>query len=48
MSLYTIELSESEFDQELVQRIQNQAAMNRAIQENLKPLKAEVEGLIEI
>lgn len=48
MSLYTIEVSESDFDSGLVERIQHQAKMNRAIQESLKPKRVEEDGLVEI
>lgn len=51
MSLYNVELGnidETPFDFELVKRIQVQAKMNRAIQENLKPIKVDKKGLLEI
>lgn len=37
MSLYKVEFTPNDIDEELVIRIQAQSDMNRAIQENLKP-----------
>ena len=48
MSLYSIELQADDLESDTLDKIQVQAAMNRAIQENLKPVKVETNGLVEI
>ena len=50
MCLYNIELSNDydQYDEELVEKIQFQAKMNREIQEHLKPVKIESNGMTEI
>ena len=48
MSLYAVELNAEDFDPDLVSSILAQAAMNRAIQEHLKPRRVVTGGLVEI
>lgn len=48
MSLYAVELHAEDFDPDLVASILAQAAMNRAIQEHLKPRRVVTGGLVEI
>lgn len=49
MSLYSVELDADAFDADLVDSIARQTAMNRAIQEHLKPKRlVNDNGLVEI
>ena len=48
MSLYAVELDAEGFEPELVASILSQAAMNRAIQEHLKPRRVTTDKLVEI
>lgn len=48
MSLYAVELEAEGFDPDLVASILSQAAMNRAVQEHLKPKRVSVDQLVEI
>ena len=48
MSLYAVELDAEGFEPELVASILSQAAMNRAIQEHLKPRRVVTDKLVEI
>ena len=50
MSLYSIKIAdEAGFDEELIDRINEQAKQNKAIQEHLQPNKVETaDGLVEI
>lgn len=50
MSLYSIKINEEAgFDEDLIDRINDQAKQNRAIQEHLQPNKVETaDGLVEI
>lgn len=48
MSLYSVELLQDELETGIFEAIEDQTAMNRAIQEHLKPKKVQVQGLVEI
>ena len=50
MSLYSIAIAEDAgFDEDLIDRVVNQAKQNKAIQQHLKPKRIETpDGLVEI